>query len=62
MEKKEEPKIKDISIIKNIKSLESFFKSEYKIPCLDFKVRIKCEEIMKKKYPNYSSLSLTKKL
>jgi hypothetical protein len=50
------------SIIKNIKSLESFFKSEYKIPCLDFKVRIKCEEIMKKKYPNYSSLSLTKKL
>ena len=36
------------SIIKNIKSLESFFKSEYKIPCLDFKERIKCEEIMKK--------------
>ena len=50
------------SIIKNIKSLESFFKSEYKIPCLDFKERIKCEEIMKKKYPNYSSLSFTKKL
>ena len=62
MEKKEEPKIKDNSIIKNIKSLESFFKSEYDIPSLDWKERIKCEEIMKKKYPNYSSFPFTKRL
>ena len=49
------------SIVKNIQSLEAFFKSKYNIPILGWKERVKYEEIMKKRYPNYSSFSFTKK-
>ena len=60
MEKKS--KSKDISIIENIRSLETFFKSEFKLPFMNWKDRVKYDKIFQKKYPNYKSLNFTKKL
>jgi len=48
--------------IKSVKSLESFYKTKYNLPYINLKERIKFEEIRKKKYPNYGSLHLTKKI
>ena len=60
MEKKS--KSKDISIIENIRSLETFFKSEFKLAFMNWKDRVKYDKIFQKKYPNYKSLNFTKKL
>ena len=60
MEKKS--KSKDISIIENIRALETFFKSEFKLPFMNWKDRVKYDKIFQKKYPNYKSLNFTKKL
>ena len=48
--------------IKSVKALESFYKTKYNLPYINLKERIKFEEIRKKKYPNYGSLHLTKKI
>ena len=60
MEKKS--KSKDISIIENIRSLETFFKSEFKLAFMNWKDRVKYDKIFQKKYPNYKGLNFIKKL
>ena len=61
----EEIDLKDIQyqqVIKSVKSVESYFNLKYNKPYLNWKNINNIELLRKKKYPNYESLKLEKKL